>query len=529
MNFINYPISLNLILKILLLFSITACSKPTVFTRAQTDANDVSTVETVVEPVENADLRGTLRLAHNLGWGGVESLDPASPSVFVDALVLSYERLLRLNSDGELEASLAKDWARNEDATEWTIHLEEGVLFHDGSELTSEDVRFSLMRVLDPALESPLNSVFNMLDRIETIDDYTIHIYLSASTVDFPILLADRRMSIVPAGLGEMVPLGIGTGPFRITVFDPEEQTYFVAFDEYWQGKPKMKAIVSVALPDASSRTQAMLAGELDFVYTLSTDDKVLFDGRSDFQTQSISTGDWSGIIFRTDIAPFDDIRVRQALRLVVDRKAMLDLALGVEHGIISCDTPIAQTDPYRAELECEQNIPRAKELLREAGYADGLEFTLTTSSLNEFWLPMAEIYQYQAAQAGVRVNIETVPPDGYWSDVWMVEPVVMTNWVERPAAQILGEAYRSDAKWNESYLKQSQLDTLLDDAASTLDFEERKIVYESIQRFLYSEGGSLIPFHLNRTRVIRATVSGIEPIARHLIPWHKVEKKATE
>ncbi len=466
------------------------------------------------------DQRGTLRMAHNLGWGGDESADPASGTSYVHISMLVYNRLVKLDAAGEIAPVLANSWSSNADASLWTFELQEDVLFHDGTTFTAEDVKFSFERIIDPQNGSPLAPVLGALEFVEVVDEQTVAFHLANTSVDFPLLLTDRRMRV----LSSTAEIGIGTGPFMIDHFEPHNVTRLVAFDDYWQGTPKLAAVESIALPDNAGRIAALEAGELHFLSGMAPDESLAFVGRSDFVVQSIPTGDWRGIVFRSDIPPFDDDRVRQALRLVVDRQEMINLvANGDDGAVIACDSPVWSGDQYYDPVTCEPDIAKAKRLLAQAGYPDGFEFDLTISDLDTYWRPMAEIYQFQAAQADIKVNIVEAPAQGYWSDVWMVEPAVMTAWLERSAAQVLAEAFYSDASFNETFWRNDKFDRLLQQADSTLDAAERTELYGEVQQILRTDGGALIPFHLKRGRVMSSQLEGIDAVNRFAIDWHEV------
>lgn len=287
----------------------------------------------------------------------------------------------------------------------------------------------------------------------------------------------------------------------------------------------KLKHIESVAMPQNTSRIRALESGALHVIEGgLSPDDMDLFAGRNEFTSQSIATGDWRGIIFRSDIPPFDDVRVRQAVRMVVDRQEMIELIANGDTGaVVACDTPVWSGDQYYVPTDCGPNIEGAKQLLKEAGHNE-LKFQIHTSDLDTFWEPMLEVYQYQAAKAGINVEIVERPSTAYWSEVWMVEPVVTTLWLERPAAQILAEAFSSDAVYNETYWKSSQFDQIFAEANRTLEYDERLGLYQELQQLLWEESGALIPFHLKQGRVLSSSVHGIkDEVGQFSIPWHEV------
>lgn len=466
-----------------------------------------------------------IRRASDLSGGGSESLDPITPTPFYYMNEFIYDTLVQPElGNPEPVPALAVSWSSNDAATEWTFKLREGVTFHDGSTFDAQDVVYSLDRIKDPALESPVTSMLEYIESVTAVDPLTVQIKLSAANADFLTALQDDRISIIGEGSGDTIATtGIGTGPFKITSYDPEGTTVLAAFEEHWDGRPKVDGVTFVAIPDTAARVQALQAGQID-METVSIEHTGLFADTSKFQILPYNDGGWNGIIFRSDTPPFDDARVRKALRIAVDREEMIKLIAGPDGGQVACDNPVWQGDPYHAEIDCRQDIEGAKKLLAEAGYPDGIDIEVFTSDLEPAMVRYAEVYQQQVAAAGIRVTIRITPGDGYWNDVWMVEPVTVTSWSGRPADIILNEAYRSTSSWNETYYKSEEFDSLLDAARAERDFEKRKEIFGKAQRLLFEEGGSLIAFFTNVQYVVSTRIKGIPKANSPFIRWHHVE-----
>jgi len=467
---------------------------------------------------------GTFRTTHDLGFGGAENADPIHPNRFWQVTEKTMNRLVRPGPSGEPSPDLAVGWEANVNATEWTFMLREGVKFHDGSDFDSGDVVDLLKRIKDPELDSPVATVLAIMDSVEAIDPLTVKITLSAPHADFPMLIMDYRIRMTPEGSGDTIgQTGIGTGPFILETLDPEGTTILKANPDYWEGAPGIETVEIISIPDSQARVQALLSGQIDMLRHISGQEKALFANNPKFKLQSVATGDWRAIVFRTDIEPFTDARVRKALRIATDRQAMIDLVLGPGGGVVACDHPVWTGDQYRAPFDCPQQIDEAKRLLAEAGYPDGIEIDVVTSDLRSLWVDMVQVYQQQVAQAGIKVNLVKAPADGYWSDVWMKEPAVTTSWGQRPADQILNEAFRGGAAWNETYWNRPDFDQKLDQARQELDLEKRTALFHELQRILYEEGGSFIPFHLQQVVVTSARVSGLEPVFDDGVRYHLV------
>jgi peptide/nickel transport system substrate-binding protein len=470
---------------------------------------------------------GTFRQSHDVGMGvEVIDVDPSSAGRFWQVTEKTMSRLVRPGTSGKPEPNLATEWSANDSATEWTFKLREGVKFHDGSDFDASDVVYSLEHVRDPALDSPAASVIAMVDTIEAVDPLTVKMTLSAPYADLALQLMDYRIRMIPEGSADTIgKTGIGTGPFIQVTLDPEGTTVLKANPDYWEGPPGVETVEIIGIPDTQARVQALLSGQIDMLGygDLSGQQLALFENNPKFKVLSVTTGDWMGIVFRTDTEPFTDARVRRALRIATDRQAIIDLVLGPDGGVVTCDHPVWTGDQYRAPFDCPPQIDEAKRLLAEAGYPDGIEIDVTTSDLRSTWIDMVQVYQQQVAQAGIKVNIVKAPADGYWSEVWMKEPAVTTSWGQRPADQILNEDYRGGAPWNETYWNRPDFDKLLDLARQELDFEKRTALYHELQRILYEEGGSFIPFHVNQAVATTARVSGLQAVFADAIRYHLV------
>lgn len=473
--------------------------------------------------VGRADPAGTFRHAHNVGYGSQSSLDAASNGRVLQIIEKVQSRLLRPGPSGDPEPDLATDWTRNDEGTVWTFRIRKGVRFHDGTLLDARDVVYSIDRVIDPDYGSPARAAVKMIDRIEATGPMTVRMTLDSTFADLPLQLMDPRLRIIPEGSADTVDQsGIGTGPFRVETFDPDGITVLTAFEDYWEGAPALARIEVIGVPDAQARLQAVLSGQLDMERGIAPILRRALDDSPDFQLREVPTGNWMGLAFRTDMEPVDDPRVRRALRLVVDREEMLDLALD-GGGIVSCDTPVAPNDQYRADMRCPPDPDRARALLEEAGYPDGIDIEVFVSSLDPSWPVIGVTYQEQAARAGIRVNVVNASADGYWSSVWMKKQAFATSWGERPADQALNEAFRSSAKSNETGYADPAFDRLLGDARAELDFETRRDLYVRAQKRLAERSGTLIPFHVTQLVVLSNRVSGFDAVPNDALRWHLV------
>jgi peptide/nickel transport system substrate-binding protein len=469
------------------------------------------------------DTRGILRYPYKLAWGGKETLNPTSPTRFMEAISIVYDRLVSLDANGRPVPELAVSWQSNDLASVWRFTLRRGVRFHNDKELTSTDVVYTINHILSEKT-SPMASAMRVVDSVTGPDDATVIFHLRQAYADFPMLLSDYRVGILSENsLPTLDKTGNGTGPFKLGRLDAEGTSLFVANNSYWKGPPGLKAIEIVSIADSEARLQALLADQVDLIQ-ISPHQASLFAHKTDFIIQSAPTGDWRGIVMRTDLAPFNNLNVRKALRLAADRQQMINLVLD-GRGTVACDAPVWPGDQYHLELQCPQEIDQARLLLTKAGYPNGIDVDLYISDVDPFVIPMAEVYKQQVAKAGIRVTLKQVPSDTYYTSTWMVVPMCATLWGQKPADQILNELYRSGSTWNESHWARIDFDNLLDDARRQRDPEKRRQLYQDAQRLLFEQGGVFIPFHVTKTRALKATVLGLEFGMEFFPQWYKIRK----
>ena len=467
---------------------------------------------------------GTLRQAHEVQFGNASDLDPISKGRVFTVTEKIMNRLVRPGLDGKPAPDLALSWTANATATEWTFKLRDGVTFHNGKPFTAADAVYSLKRVQDPKMDSPARAAIRMIDKIEAVDAKTVKMTLAAPYADLPLILTDYRLMMIPDGSGDTIKTtGIGTGPFKLEKFDAQGTTTLVANMNYFDGPPGVAKVEIIGIPDAQARFQALMGKQVDMLPTsITPQQRTLLERSGGFSFQNVSTGNWRGIVFRTDVKPFNDVRVRKAIRLAVDRKAMLDLAAG-GLGSLSCDTPVGPADQYRWHSTCNQDIPKARALLAEAGYPTGIDLEIPVSTVEGVWPAMAEVFQQQVAAAGIRAKIVQVPSDGYFNEIWMKRPVSMTRWNQRPADSALNEIYRTGATWNESFFKDAKFDAMVDDARRELNFDKRKAKYQQAQEYLWENSGTLVGFHATLNVATTARVKNLDAVENFTIRWNRI------
>src|SRR5262249_26154387 len=265
--------------------------------------------------------------------------------------------------------------------TEWVMRVQPDVTFHNGKSLTADDIIFSFQRIMNPKGPKFGAAQLSLLDwrHLQRLDKRTVKFPFTSPYSAFFQLLADYNYFIVPVGYDPKHP--IGTGPFKYKSFTPGQQSVFVRNENYWeQGLPYVDEVVIIDFADETSQVNALISGQVDAIDSLSA--ASISSLSSQGQKVVISkSGNSVPFTMRVDVPPLNDVRVRQALRYLVDRKPMLQVVFG-GYGLIGNDLfSINDPDFDHAIPQREQDIPRAKSLLRQAGKSN-LTLQLTTSGI---------------------------------------------------------------------------------------------------------------------------------------------------
>jgi peptide/nickel transport system substrate-binding protein len=454
--------------------------------------------------------------------GEKTSLDPANVFGTESAMLVNanYNRLLDLDPNFQLKPELAQSWQPNADATVWTFKLRRGVKFHDAHELTADDVIFSLQRLIDPATgsEAAASLAFLKDATITAPDPYTVQFKLAKPLAVFPALITVKNTFIVEKGAtsATLRLSGVGTGPFVPVDFAIDQQVHrLMKNGNYWErGLPRADCLEIYMIPDPTTVNAALQSGQIDVaegvafgtIRALQTDRQIrLIESPGPAYVMSLSM--W------VDTPPFNDARVRKALKMIIDRQQVVNIIL-LGKGIAGDDNPIPPGWPESPGQAPKPDVDGAKRLLAEAGYGPSkpLKIDLWAAEIRPGVVAMAQLYKDEAAQAGVDVNVIVVPAGDWQDKVWLKQPFITSTWAMRPAADALALAYRSSSSVNETHWKQADFDTLLDRAGVTVDARARENVLKMAAAMLVNDGGVIMPAFANIVAGERANCQGYAP-----------------
>jgi peptide/nickel transport system substrate-binding protein len=458
-------------------------------------------------------------------WSGEkQSMDPADMHSGDDAYhtFAVYNRLVDVDDNFKVLPELATDWSVSDDGLTWTFHLRKGVKFHSGKDFTSADVVYTFKRMLDPKLGSGAQAVLAFLDSdgIKGPDPYTVTFTTKKPVVELPILITNKFTNIVPDGATHeaLVLHEDGTGPFMQEQFTPNAPVRILKKNpNYWDaGKPKAECLRITVAQEAVAAVSAIKSGQVDLV--LNVDPSVIGALKDDPNVTLLQTAASNSMTVSmfVDTKPFDNPKVREALKAGVDRQAMVDTVL-LGYGETGADNPVPVSNPASFTTSApKQDIAKAKQLLTEAGYPDGLKFDLVTAEGVPGMVRMAQVFAEQEKAAGFDINVVVTPADSFWDDVWLKKPIVTSAWSMRPPGEGLAVAYVETSKWPETHWKRPDYDALLLKANTTVDPAERTKLYQEAGKMLADEGGVILPMFVHQVLAERKACTGYTPRAQN-------------
>ena len=317
--------------------------------------------------------------------------------------------------------------------------------------------------------------------------------------------------SIAKSGLDRLDREAIGTGPFKLVSFEPE-RLVVVARNEafYDKARPYLDRIEVVVYPDTTAEGSALISGDTDLMSTVQPTEYARLKSSDGVRALRVPSGQFCNIIFGCNQKPFDDIRVRKALALTIDRPTMVDFVVE-GYGTPGNDTPLCSTYRFYADQPLTKpDIAQAKKLLADAGYPSGLQATLIASDKPSVRTQLAVAVREMAKPAGFTIDVQTMPHSTYLDQVWKKGPFYVGFYnMQATADAIFSLLYTSTAAWNETHWNNATFDKLVGDARTTVDEAKRRALYADAQKLMHDEVPSLIPVFFDLLGAHRDYVQG--------------------
>lgn len=462
-----------------------------------------------------------------------ETMDPVQQGTTLVAMMLSHvtETLVYMNPEGEIKPHLAEDWTISEDNTEYTFHIREDVKFQDGTELDAEAVKFSLERIIDPDITTPLIGFYGPMESVEVIDDYTVRVIFEEPFAPalmgfaWPTAAIISPHSYEEMGIEEFARNPVGTGPFSMEEWSAGDRLVMERFENYWGENAASERLVWNVVPEDGTRTAMVIAGDVEIAYQPPAPDIPRLEADPGVNLENVISTRIMHVALNTTKEPLDDYRVRQALNYAVDAEAI------AENVLMGAATPNDAPLPevffgYHSIGEYEYNPEKAQELMEEAGYPDGFELNFIHPSgryiLDE---QVAETVHSFLADIGIEMEMETMDWPTYQDTI--AQPaedtehhMSMLGWGPLPDAHhihysMFHSSQHPPVAFNLPFYENKEFEELIEAASSTLDEEERLELYEEASEIVWEDAPWIFLYTQNMVLGMAEELEGIE-----IYPW---------
>ena len=452
-------------------------------------------------------------------------------------------RIDPLGGEPKVLPMLAESWEQSADGETWTFKLREGVKFHDGTPFNAEAVRFNIMdRMLNPDAKALAASAFNMITSVEVVDEYTVNIITDGPFAGLPAQLSYSPMAmnsptqVQNLGNEDYYTAPMGTGPFKFVHHIKGQEVLVERNEDYWGGAPYLDAIAMRPIPETASRLMALEAGESDVIYNVPPRDAERYTNDPSLGIEVLTPPQQRTIFvgMNNKWGPFQDVRVRQALNYAVDKQAIIDnILLGLTQQMDSPLPPACVC--YKSTKNYEYDPAKARDLLAEAGYADGFEATLHYGA-GRFLLDSEVVEAVQSYLADVGVKVEVIPLEwaafqAEWKKPLEESEIQMyfVGWGNPTVDPDLGTYTYLEASWppglNAMFYSNPELEQLIPAQRAATDPAARCEIVDEIQEIIMEDAPQLFLYyepqvHAKRQEAHDVTISVTEQIDEMQKAW---------
>jgi len=443
------------------------------------------------------------------GGRSAENLDPHKGLTYLDTARAQalYQPLLQLNTKAQSEFVLAEEISPHGSTSQWVIRLRPGITFHNGKPLGADDVIFTLRRIISGPLTgaTPLGPVD--AKGLKALDKRTVLVPMTSPYGSFIDQLSYwYYLYIVPAGFNPNKPNG--TGPFKYQSFTPGQQSVFVRNDNYWRpGLPYVDTLTIIDFSDSASLQNALTTGVIQGAGALEGPQITVLKSSPGIRTVASNTGAITPFTMRVDQAPFNDVRVRQAMRLLVNRPQLIASALN-GFATVGADVSSPYDPNYDTSLHRAQDLGQAKHLLKQAGQ-EHLTVQLVTSPVATGTTAMATVLQQQAKAAGVTINLKTVDPSTFFGPSYLHWTFSQDFYNYSPYLAQVAQSLLPTSPFNETHWHLPHYVSLYHQANATASTSTRKQIEHEMQLIDFNEGGYIIPAFIDALDAYSTKITG--------------------
>src|SRR5262245_10645038 len=440
---------------------------------------------------------GKFRVA--IGHGSTtDSLDPGTWENQYTADIgmgLIGDGLVGIDQKTNVVPALAETFEPSDDAKSWVYKLRKGVTFHNGKTLTSDDVVATYNYHRGEGSKSAAKSALSTIADVKADGPETVVFTLTGGSADFPYITSDYHLPIFPSQDGKIDwSKGIGTGPYILDKFDPGVRATFKRNPNYY-GKANFDEVELLSVTDVSARTNALVAGDVDYIDRCDLKTIGLLKRNPDVQISNLTGFGHYVAPMNVTMAPFDNADVRNAIKFSFDREEIFKKVL-LGYGTAGNDNPIAPSIKFATQPEPvhKYDPEKAKFHLQKAGLSSlKVDFSAADAAFAGA-VDSALLMKEHAAKVGIDINVIQEPNDGYWDNVWMKKPCTVSYWCGRPTVDwMMSTAYAADSAWNDTFWKNAKFNELLVAARAETHEEKRAAMYAEMQQILHDDGGIIV------------------------------------
>jgi peptide/nickel transport system substrate-binding protein len=444
-------------------------------------------------------------------------LDPALTSLTAAWHIIEhvYEALLSYDTGLNPVPQLAESYEISADGTVYTFKLRPGVTFHNGRPLVAADVKYSVERILDPAIESPHTDAYSSVATVEAADDATVVFTLKSADASFLAKIMGNAGYVVPREevekTGDLNVTMVGTGPFKFVDYTPNTEVNLVKNDAYWDpGKPYLDGIQFLIASEDTSRTTALTSGTVDFIEYAPVKDLPIFESDDSIEVVGDQNTNIRYLGINVSRDPLSKLEVRQAISKVVDRGPI------IESAVFGAGTPTASIFPPTfwagGEFPIEpQDIEGTKALLATAGVPEGFQTTISSWQAYSFLSNAAVVLQEQLKQIGIEAELNLQENATYLADYFAGNfdlTVTGTSAYIDPNDVIQGN-FGTGENNNGTQYSNPEVDKLIADGIAVTDQAERAAIYNQIQTILLQDLPWVNLFIANQYEALKTYVKG--------------------
>jgi len=460
------------------------------------------TIGTLAQDVQ----KGGEIIITDLSFKDAKTLDPhvASAAGSMRYIENMYNTLLKYEkgSYGKIAKDLVKEYSISDDGQVYTFTLHEGIKFHNGDPLTSEDVKYSINRIIESEVRA---AHFEAMEEFQIVDEQTFKIILNKPVAPFTTFLAYPmnaivNKTVVEANDGNIDSVDAGSGPFKLVEWKKDQHLKLEKFADYFkEGLPYLDKVTLRPIPDETARTTALRNEEVDMILQVSPKEKMKLENQDGINVVSKPGTYWEYLGLNTTKGPLSNKKVRRAIAYTVDRDQLNKMVkFGEATPLTGGPIPPGHWAYPDLEMYTEPNLDKAKQLLSEAGYEDGFEAELIALP-NKSQLDAAQIIKQQLAEIGISIEVRSLESGVYFDKLGSKDfDMTVIGWVGFvDPDEFLFNIFHTGEKWNQQGYSNEKVDELLEEGRRTIEREERKEIYEEAVR-LIAEDAPMVFLYVN-------------------------------